>query len=151
VVVGVDPQPGEDDLNQLLLEMAASLAKTAGSEWHIVCAWDLPDEEFLKTKLRPDELASSLHDFESLARQRLDRLVVRVRASGGPPRIHFCKGNPAAEILDYAERIQPDVIILGTVGRTTVRGLLMGNTADAVLRQANCSVLAVKPDNLLHG
>jgi universal stress protein E len=32
-----------------------------------------------------------------------------------------------------------------TVGRTGIPGLLMGNTAETILQQVNCSVLAIKP------
>jgi nucleotide-binding universal stress UspA family protein len=35
---------------------------------------------------------------------------------------------------------------MGTISRTGVAGLLIGNTAERVLQKANCSVLAVKPD-----
>lgn len=35
--------------------------------------------------------------------------------------------------------------IMGTVGRTGIPGFLIGNTAETVLRQVACSVLAVKP------
>ena len=34
---------------------------------------------------------------------------------------------------------------MGTVGRTGIRGLFIGNTAEAILNQVKCSVLAVKP------
>ena len=36
-------------------------------------------------------------------------------------------------------------MILGTLGRTGVPGLFIGNTAEAVLHQVDCSVLALKP------
>ena len=41
------------------------------------------------------------------------------------------------------------VIVMGTVCRTGVAGLLIGNTAEVVLQQAECAVLAVKPDGFL--
>jgi hypothetical protein len=34
---------------------------------------------------------------------------------------------------------------MGTVARTGIAGLLIGNTAEAILEQVQCSVLAVKP------
>jgi nucleotide-binding universal stress UspA family protein len=36
---------------------------------------------------------------------------------------------------------------MGTVSRTGVAGLLIGNTAEKLLQKVNCSVLAVKPDD----
>jgi nucleotide-binding universal stress UspA family protein len=34
---------------------------------------------------------------------------------------------------------------MGTVARTGIRGFFMGNTAETILEQLNCSVLAIKP------
>jgi nucleotide-binding universal stress UspA family protein len=42
-----------------------------------------------------------------------------------------------------------DLIVMGTVGRTGIPGFLIGNTAETVLRQVNCSVLAVKPEGFV--
>lgn len=38
-----------------------------------------------------------------------------------------------------------DLVVMGTVARTGVAGLIIGNTAEAILEQVNCSVLAIKP------
>lgn len=54
------------------------------------------------------------------------------------------EGDPAAEIVAYAARTKPDVIVLGTHGRSGVDRLLMGSVAERVLRDAPCSVLVVK-------
>lgn len=46
--------------------------------------------------------------------------------------------------ITRAQRI--DLLVMGTVGRTGIPGFFIGNTADSVLRQVDCSVLAIKPD-----
>jgi nucleotide-binding universal stress UspA family protein len=38
---------------------------------------------------------------------------------------------------------------MGTVARTGVRGFIMGNTAETVLEQIDCSVLAIKPQGFV--
>jgi nucleotide-binding universal stress UspA family protein len=35
---------------------------------------------------------------------------------------------------------------MGTVARTGIRGFFMGNTAETILEQIDCSVLAIKPE-----
>jgi hypothetical protein len=57
----------------------------------------------------------------------------------------YLRGNPAHEILAFAEREKVDLIVMGTHGRTAAARLLMGSVAEAVLRRANCPVLTVKP------
>lgn len=57
-------------------------------------------------------------------------------------------GEPAAAILNYAKEHHADMIILGSHGTTAIARLLVGSTAEAVLRHAACPVVILKtPDN----
>jgi hypothetical protein len=42
-----------------------------------------------------------------------------------------------------------DLIVIGTVGRSGIKGLLLGNTAEKVLDTCDCSMLTVKPDEFV--
>jgi nucleotide-binding universal stress UspA family protein len=44
---------------------------------------------------------------------------------------------------------QIDLIVMGTVGRSGISGLFIGNTAEKVLQKVDCSVLAVKPEGFV--
>lgn len=48
-------------------------------------------------------------------------------------------------IAEYARRVKADLIVMGTRGRTNLRDVLLGSTAERTLRDSPCSVLAVKP------
>ena len=48
-------------------------------------------------------------------------------------------------ITSFVESRNIDVVVMGTVARTGIAGLVMGNTAERVLRRLRGSVLAVKP------
>ncbi len=48
-------------------------------------------------------------------------------------------------IVEYARRIDADLVALGTRGRTNLRDVLLGSTAERVIRSAGRSVLAVRP------
>ena len=50
-------------------------------------------------------------------------------------------------IVDYADKNGIDLIVMGTIGRSGLSGLLIGSTAEKVIDQVNCSVLTIKPDN----
>ena len=52
-------------------------------------------------------------------------------------------GTPAVEIRRMAEKLDADLIVLGTHGRHGL-GIMLGSTANAVLHGAPCNVLAVK-------
>lgn len=150
ILVAIDPQTEDDELNRVLLEMAVLLAKSAGAELHIASAWEVPDEDFLTEKLRADKLAQFADDLRSAAQESLDALLVQADKPVAAGNVHFRKGNPARTILNSVQMHLPDLLVIGTVNHTNVGGLLIGNTADTVLRQIGCSVLAVKPHRLFH-
>jgi universal stress protein E len=48
-------------------------------------------------------------------------------------------------LVKHVEESKPDLTVVGTHGRTGVRRLLMGSTAERVLHDASCAVMVVKP------
>ena len=54
------------------------------------------------------------------------------------------QGDPATEIIRYADDAGIDLIVMGTHGRTGTERLLMGSVTEQVMRGAKCSVLVVK-------
>lgn len=62
-----------------------------------------------------------------------------------PIEVHLRFGDPAEEILQEAEELSCDLIVLGTHGRTGLSRLLMGSVAETVMRQATIPVLTAKP------
>lgn len=54
------------------------------------------------------------------------------------------EGSPAEEIIRIAASRQVDLIVISTHGRTGLRHLLLGGTAERVLRQVHCPVLVVR-------
>lgn len=55
-------------------------------------------------------------------------------------------GSPVLNIVDYAQEIGSDLIVMGTHGRTGFSHLFLGSVAENVVRRATCSVLTVRPD-----
>jgi nucleotide-binding universal stress UspA family protein len=61
------------------------------------------------------------------------------------PRLHMPKGSARRQIPELARQLQVDCVVMGTVARTGVAGFFIGNTAENILDQLECSVLAIKP------
>jgi universal stress protein A len=55
-----------------------------------------------------------------------------------------CMGSPAYEIVRFAEERSVDLIVTGTHGWTGFKHLIMGSTAENVVRTASCPVLTVR-------
>jgi len=54
------------------------------------------------------------------------------------------QGDPTTGILEVAQEVSCDLIVLGSHGRTGLNRLLMGSVAEGVMRAAPCPVLTVK-------
>lgn len=55
---------------------------------------------------------------------------------------HLCKGHPKKSIIDIADELKSDLIVLGSHSAHGI-GVLLGSTASYVLSHANCDVLTV--------
>ena len=142
-------------LNQQILEMASSLALSDFAELHVVHAWDALIESAVHASFihTPEDKVISYAEQERQHHAAALAVLMReVTANMGEdalgylkPRAHLVKGRARKEIPALAKRIEADLVVMGTVARTGVPGIIMGNTAETILNQINCSVLAIKP------
>jgi nucleotide-binding universal stress UspA family protein len=144
-----------DALNRQILEMAGSLALSDFAELHIVHAWEAIGETAMRgafMRTPEDEIIAYVEQVRRQHEAGLDELMREVTGNLGPealdylkPRTHLVKGPARKEIPALAERIEVDLVVMGTVARTGGPGCFMGNTAETILNQIECSVLAIKP------
>ena len=155
VLALVDPDPGDrvrDGLNDLVMELASSLAHREGGELHVGHAWSLAGEATLRSSPYvglPGSLVDVMvRDTQAQRLVELDALALR-HVEEDERSIHLVAGEPDEALPRLADRLDIGVIVMGTVGRTGLRGLIMGNTAEAILRSVRCSVIAVKPEGFV--
>jgi nucleotide-binding universal stress UspA family protein len=53
-------------------------------------------------------------------------------------------GAPAAVILEYAEILNADLIVMGSRGLGVVKGVLLGSVSQYIIERAKCPVMVVK-------
>ncbi|MBC7965063.1 MAG: universal stress protein [Fuerstia sp.] len=63
------------------------------------------------------------------------------------PEIRVISGAPEPAIMELIEQESIDLLIMGTIGRAGIRGVLTGNSVERLLPRLQCSLLAVKPDD----
>ncbi|RNA65056.1 universal stress protein [Prosthecochloris sp. ZM_2] len=85
-------------------------------------------------------------DLEKAAREDLDAIVKEEAAHGLEVTSDVEIGTPSEIILDKAEELDVNLIILGSHGKTGLSRLLMGSVAESVVRRAMCPVLIVKSE-----
>jgi len=142
-------------LNHLVLEIASSLALSESAEIHAVYSWEAIGENVMNLVFHdtPEEKVAAY--VEEVRQQYWDSMVKLIHDLAdylGPDAMnyiniqrHLVKGYPRKEIPVFAQKIKADLVVMGTVARTGIPGLFMGNTAESILSQLDCSVLAIKP------
>ena len=144
-------RPEEHALNVKLMQLATVLAELEGGEIHVVHAWTAPGEDLLRVEGRVAHTEVDVY-VESLCdehRQAVERLLAQCPHGSDRRHVHLIKGQPADVISEFAKMHDMDLIVMGTVVRTGIPGLLIGNTAETVLHQVQRSVLAIKPDTFV--
>ena len=148
-------------LNGLVMELAGSLALSEFAELHVVHAWEAFGESTLRhsgfmrrPKADVDAYVEQVHRrhdelLDALLQESVAKLGGQDAMDYIRPRLHLLKGSARRVIPELAERLEIDCIVMGTVARTGVPGFIMGNTAETILQQIDCSVLAVKPEGFL--
>jgi len=146
-------------LNNQILEMASSLALSECAELHITHAWIAKYEGALRGAFlaRPEEeIASYVEEVREQHIQNMNELMSETIDKLGQdaleyikPNKHLLKGDPRKIIPALAEEVKADLVVMGTVARTGLSGFFMGNTAETILNQLNCSVLAIKPQGFV--
>lgn len=160
ILAAVDIEPSSDDqtmdeFNLELMEIATELASYESSELYFIHAWLIFGEEMLKTsrlaykREKIEEWLKAqrkeLHLRQEEFKYKLDRLLEQKGLDSLQPQILTVEGIADEVIPRIALEKEADLIIMGTLGRRGLSGLFMGNTAENILTQINCSVLAIKP------
>ena len=81
-------------------------------------------------------LANSKEELENLARKQIPKEL--------KTRIIVKTGKPFIEIIDTADELDSDLIIIATHGHSGVEHILFGSTAEKVVRKAPCPVLTLR-------
>ncbi|RNJ25449.1 universal stress protein [Halosegnis longus] len=93
-----------------------------------------------------DGLPEDVHDdvraaLETQADESLDAVE---RAADQPVTVAVREGDPATEIIEYAEESGADVVATGTRGRHGEHSFIIGSVAEAVVRDCPVPVLTVR-------
>ncbi|SEQ90648.1 Nucleotide-binding universal stress protein, UspA family [Nitrosomonas sp. Nm51] len=148
------PDAPEQTLNRQILELSSSLAISKFAALDVVHVWDAPFEMKVQSwSDNPREASMAYVEGERSRHERaFNRLGRNFKDQIGPeaydhlgPQFHLRRGAPSRVIPQTVKEFQADLVVMGTVARTGIAGWLIGNTAEAILEQLQCSVLAVKP------
>ena len=145
---------GEPELNCTIMELSSSLALAEFASLHVVNVYDALSAGFISLWVNKPELVEQQlqQDEYEYKKSALTSLLQWLKKKIGDetyaylsPSTELIQGNPAQLLPELASKQEIDIVVMGSVGRSGISGLIIGNTAESVLSQLSCSVLVVKP------
>ncbi|MCA9001094.1 MAG: universal stress protein, partial [Planctomycetes bacterium] len=130
-----------------VLECAAYLARRNGAALHVVHAYRIPRElRQAASELDQDEYDARVEALKAEAQSELDERLLRLELNE-PAKTHLSRKPPSEAIRETVGHLQPDILVMGSLSRGGRPGVQMGETAERVFGDLECSVLALKPDD----
>jgi universal stress protein E len=124
---------------------AAMVATLFDSALHAIHAIQID----MEVQMERDEVERA---FVDRRRSEIRSTIVReASAAGFTGEVHVHAGvtTPAGAVIEAVERLHPDLVVMGTVSREGIPGLLVGNTAERLLDTLDCSLLVAKPKDFV--
>jgi nucleotide-binding universal stress UspA family protein len=139
ILVAVDHSPGLE----AIVDYACAIARGLGATLSLLHAFEPPNE--MVGVVPGATVGGEAAAEQQLGGALLDRAADRIRAEGLAiaERTVERAGPPSQAILRHARAGKFDLIVMGTHGRKGVARLVLGSTAESVLRDAPCPVLVV--------
>jgi len=132
---------GENSL--AALEVAANFARQASATVIVL--------NVVSLIVTADEVPAEIYrDQESEAKEKLKGIVAS-HLEGIETQIVVRIGDPAKIIVQCAESLAADVVVMATHGRTGISRVLMGSVTERVLRDSPCPVLTVRRSEGMKG
>ena len=140
IVVGTD---GSKTATEAVRE-AVDVAKAVGATLQLVSAYPHVSESRLRAERR-----RAPADMQSVVNPRRETDLILsdaadiAREADVEVNVHARQGDPSDAILDVAEELGADLVIVGNKGMTGAKRFMLGSVPDRVSHHANCSVLIV--------
>jgi nucleotide-binding universal stress UspA family protein len=132
IVVGTD---GSESATKALGE-AIRLAAGLQEPLHIVSAYKPLN---LSGSKLPPEYAGTIN-----AQSKVDAILAdaqsRARAEGVKAEVHAVDGDPADALVDLAEKVEADLLVVGNKGLNSVKRFVLGSVPSKIVHSAPCSV-----------
>jgi nucleotide-binding universal stress UspA family protein len=144
IVVGIDGSP----YGQSALEAAIALATAFGSTLHVVAADEplIGDDVRLARASLPPELRD-VFDAHAGAHLHLDEATVKARQAGVRVESHDVRSHPTDALLDVADDVDADLIVVGSRGRGFTKRHLLGSVSTRIAQHTQRSVLIVHSEH----
>ncbi len=144
------------ELNRRVIETARGIANAPGAEVIVLHAWEAIGEGIVwaftpskDARTVAEQYVNEVLDKRRCAMARFIATFGENNASGPHLVPSLVRGTPEQVIEEQSRLMNADVVVMGTVARTGISGIFIGNTAENIINSLGCPVLAVKPDGFV--
>jgi universal stress protein E len=144
--------PETERLNKKVIELTHSLAQRENGEAHYLHVWRLEHESMLRSprfKVSAEEISEMKKNLYDERWNRLQTLLQEIHVDAKDSHVHMVEGKIVDTINNLIDKIDIDVLVMGSLGRSGIPGLFIGNKAETLLNSIDCTVLTVKPDGFI--
>jgi len=136
ILVAVDLSDGSDEA----LTRAIDLAKQIHAGLELVYVLEAGVDVLLSGLTAFDSDQVDLH---ARIERELANRAARAREQGIACRTLVLEGNPSIEVTRRVRELEPDLVVVGTHGRTGLSHVLLGSVAEKIVQRSTCPVLTV--------
>jgi nucleotide-binding universal stress UspA family protein len=151
VVVGVDHNPTSREA----LHMALVQANRDEAALDVIHTWRDPGSDTAFTLASPEDQARYRSQELRREQERFSKMCLEVlpreMVHGPAPAAHLLAGKPASVLVKFADEHHADLLVVGRRDHNLLHDLILGSTAERVLRSAHCDVLVVRPPDQAEG
>jgi len=150
IVAAVDPLHPRDKaatLDNRIVTSAKELAQALGGQTHLLHVCETTPFILASSEAMAAPIAVSMPQMVADLESGHAEAVQALADSHGIARehVHMRSGATRNTIVELADEVRADVLVMGAVARGALERLFVGSTAEAVLDKLSCDVLIVKP------
>lgn len=102
----------------------------------------------MTVRVMPESVSGLLRNMHQHHYDALNKLIQESALTENYDVAHV-RGSPDEVIPQFITENDIDILVMGTVGRSGIPGFVIGNTAENVLQNLNCSLIAIKPNGFM--
>ncbi len=142
VLVAIDAlNEDQVELNQRVLVEAKHLSNVLNGDLAIAVTYPMLDAWAVPVALESEHI-NLRSTIERAIREKVDALAKGLGINFKS--LHIKQGNSAVRIRDLVQETGAAMLVIGTVGRTGIKGLVIGNTSETILHYTSSDVLVIR-------
>lgn len=143
ILVAIDGSPFSDKAAEEAVRMAAGNQSQFKSKIYAMLVLpNAPRSTF--TDFVPPPPITETKEWDELRERVFYVIEKNAREADIPLEIKVVYGDPADELIDFAEKEQIDVIVIGSSGKGFLKRKLLGSVSNKVVKNSPCSVYIVR-------